>query len=103
MLRSFTYAAEPAQVDFGEEWADRAIDLTAGKYFALAGASFALDKSARNAAASIGVLAIVNGKREKIDSLARLGTDDRAEDDRIAVLHRHGAAGELGVSPGFDG
>ncbi|HEX6506403.1 MAG TPA: phosphotransferase, partial [Chloroflexota bacterium] len=42
MLRSFTYAAETAKVDFGEEWADRASRAFLTAYWAAAeGAPFA--------------------------------------------------------------
>jgi maltose alpha-D-glucosyltransferase/alpha-amylase len=37
MLRSFTYAAETAKVDFGEEWADRASRAFLTAYWATAG------------------------------------------------------------------
>src|SRR6202008_2224027 len=52
----------------GEHGTDGAVDLAAGENLTLAGTAFALDKSARNAAPSIGVLAIVHGQREKIES-----------------------------------
>ena len=58
---------------FREQRTDGTIDLTAGKNFALAGTSFALDESARNASGGVGVLTVVNREREKVDALAGFG------------------------------
>ncbi len=58
---------------FREERTNGTVNLTAGQNFALAHASFALDKAARNAASSVGVFAIVNGQRKEIDADAGLG------------------------------
>ena len=58
---------------FREQRTDRTIDLAAGQNLALARTSFALDESARNASGGVGVLTVVNGEREKVDALARVG------------------------------
>ena len=57
----------------GEHRTHRAIDLAAGEHFALAHAAFALDEAAGKASAGVGVFAVINGEREKIDAFARIG------------------------------
>ena len=52
------------------------INLPTSQNFALAGPAFALDKSARDTSASVGVFAVINRQREEIDSLARVGVRD---------------------------
>ena len=73
---------------FGEHGADRAVNLAAGEDFALAHAAFALDKAAGNASAGVGVFAVVNGEREKIDARAGLGIGGGGgENDVLANAH----------------
>ena len=57
---------------FGEQWADGAINLAARQNFALAGTAFTLDEATGNAAACVGILAIIHGQRKEVDSLARI-------------------------------
>ena len=46
---------------FREQWPDGTINLPRGKNFAFARTALSLDKSARNASTSIGVLAVIDG------------------------------------------
>src|SRR5882724_7055304 len=62
-----------AAESFGEQRADGAIDLAAGEGFAVAHAAFALDESAGDASASIGIFAVVDGEGEERDADAGLG------------------------------
>ena len=45
----------------GKQRTDRAVDLPAGQNLAFTGTPFALDKAARNASASVGVFAVIDG------------------------------------------
>ena len=51
---------------FGKQRAHRAVDQARRQNFALRGAAFALEEAAGNFARGIGVLAIVDGERQKI-------------------------------------
>jgi hypothetical protein len=53
---------------FGEHGTDGAVDLAAGENFTLAGPALALNKASGDAATCVGVLAIVHGQGEKIES-----------------------------------
>ncbi len=87
---------------FGEQRPDGPIDLAAGKNFALAGPPFALDESARNASRGIGVLAVVDREREKVDALAGVGVGaGGGENHVVANAHNAGAVGLLGQFSGF--
>ena len=57
----------------GEQRADGAIDLAAGQNFLFAGPAFALDESAGNAPAGIGVLAVIDGEGEEVDAFPGSG------------------------------
>ena len=82
---------------FGEQRPDGAIDLAAGQNLALAGTPFALDESARNASGGVGVLAVVNGEREKVDALAGVGVGaGGGQNDVVANAHDAGTVGLLG-------
>ena len=87
---------------FGEQRADGPIDLAAGQNFALAGTAFALDEAAGNASGGVGVLAVVDGEREKVDALAGLGIGaGGGQDDVVAHAHNAGAVRLLGQFSGF--
>ena len=87
---------------FGEQRTDGAIDLAAGENFALARPAFALDESAGDASAGVGVLAIVNGERKEVDALAGLGVGaGGGENDGFADAHNAGSVCLLGIFAGF--
>src|SRR3954469_25354953 len=52
------------------------INLATSQNFALTWPALALNKAAGDASTSVGVFAIINRQREKIDSLARVGVRD---------------------------
>ena len=86
----------------GEERADGAVDLTAGENFLLAGPAFALDESAGNAAAGVGVLAVVNGEWEEVDALPGVGRGHcGGQNDGFARGNQCGARGLLGHAAGL--
>ncbi len=58
---------------FGKEWADRTVNLAGGQDFTFAGTAFTLNKAAGDSSTGVGIFAIINGEREKIDSLAWVG------------------------------
>ena len=87
---------------FGEHGTNRAIDLPAGENFFLTHAAFALDEAAWKASAGVGVLTIVNGEREKIDSFARLGVGHGSgENNVVPKAHDGRSVGLLGDLPCF--
>src|SRR6185437_9686553 len=55
---------------FREQRAHRAVNHAADENFALAGPAFALNKSAGDASASVGVFTVIHSKREEINSFA---------------------------------
>ena len=57
---------------FRKERADGTVDLPRGQDLFLAGTSFALDEAAGDAAAGVGVLAVIHGEGKEIDAFARL-------------------------------
>ena len=86
----------------GEQRTDRAINLAAGENFALAGTAFALDEAAGNASAGVGVFAVVNGEREKIDAFAGIGVGGGGgENNVVADAHNGGAVRLLGQFSSF--
>jgi hypothetical protein len=82
---------------FGEHGADGAVNLAAGEHFALAHAAFALDEAAGEASAGVGVFAVIDGEREKIDALAGIGIGGGGSQYNVfAQPHHGGAMGLLG-------
>ena len=82
--------------------ADGTVNLATGERFALTHAAFALDEAAGDASASVGVFAIVNGEREEIDALARVGIGSGGgEDNVVADSHHDRAVGLLGQFSSF--
>ena len=72
----------------GEQRPDRPVDLAAGENFALAGTAFALDEAAGNASAGVGVFAVVDREREKIDAFAGVGIGGGSgQNDVVADAH----------------
>src|SRR6185437_17053497 len=70
---------------FLEQRPHRAVDLAAGQDFALAWAALTLDEAAGNASAGVGVFAIVNGQRKKVDAFTRFGVrGSGGKDDVVA-------------------
>ena len=70
----------------------RTVDLAAGEDFAFAGTAFALDESAGNASAGVGVFAVVDGQREEVDAFAGIGVGGGGgENDVVAHAHDHRA------------
>ena len=83
--------------------AQRAIDQPRGKNFAIGRPPFALHEPAGKLARSRAAFAVVHLQWKEIDPLARVGANHRAEDDRIAILHRHRAVRQFRVRAGFYG
>ena len=66
------------------------------------GTSFALDESARDASRGVGVLAVVNREREKVDALAGIGVGAGGGENHVfANAHDAGAVCLLGQLAGF--
>ncbi len=86
----------------GEERAQGAIDQAGGEDFLVGGAAFALHEPAGELAGGGAALAVVDLERKEVDAFARVGADDGAEDDGLAVLDCDGAIGQLGERPGLD-
>ncbi len=77
---------------FGKQRPDRPVNLAAGQNFALARPPFALDKAAGNSSRGIGVLAVVNRQREKVDALPRVRVGaGGGKNDVVADAHNAGA------------
>ena len=70
---------------FRKQRADGAINHAAGKNFAFAGTAFALDESAGDASAGIGVFAVINGEREEIDSFTRVGVGAAGGENHVVA------------------
>ena len=88
---------------FGKQRADGPVDLAAGQDFTLAGPAFALDEAAGNASRGVGVLAVIDREREKVDALAGLGIGaGRGQDDVVADADDAGAVRLLGQFSGFE-
>src|SRR5581483_1282435 len=88
---------------FRKKWANRTVNLAAGKNLALARPAFALDEAAGNAPAGIGVFTVINRKREKVNSFAgiRIGSGGR-ENYILADAYDHRTMGLLGQFSGFE-
>ena len=87
---------------FREHGTDGAIDLAAGEHFALTHAAFALDEAAGDASAGVGVLAVVDGQREKVDAFAGLGIGDCGRQHNVfAHAHDGGSVGLFGQFSSF--
>ena len=80
---------------FREKRADRAVDLAAGENLALTGAAFALNESAGDAAAGIGVFTVVDRQREEIDSFPRFGVGHSGGQDNVVAQAYHSTAMRL--------
>ena len=82
---------------FGKHGPDGAVNLAAGEHFALAHAAFALDEAAGETPAGVGVFAVIDREREKIDALAGIGIGGgRSQYYVFAQPHYGGAMGLLG-------
>src|SRR6266542_4217385 len=66
-----------------------AINLPAGENLAFTGTAFALDKAAGNTSTRVGVLAVVNGQREEINSLARVRVCSRRGQHHVIANSHH--------------
>ncbi len=85
-----------------EERTDGAVDLAAGQNFFFAGPAFALDEAAGDAAAGVGVLAVIDGEGEKIDAFPGIGRGDcSGQNNGFARGHQCGARGLLGHAAGL--
>ena len=88
----------------GEERANRAVGETAGEDFLFCGTTFALEVAAGKLSSSSSLLAVIDGQREEVLSVLRLGGGDSGDDDdRFAELNGDGTVGLLGQLAGFDG
>ena len=87
---------------FGEHGTHRPVNLPAGEHFALTHAPFALDESAGKPSAGIGVFAVIDSEREKIDAFARVGIGrGRGEHNIFAEPYNRCPMGLLGELSGF--
>src|SRR5262249_51428533 len=76
-----------------EERSDGAVDDAARQALLFGGFAFPLEEASRYAAGRVGVLAIVDGQGEEVDSLSRaLGAACRDKYDRVAGPDDDGAA-----------
>src|SRR5690606_4110224 len=83
--------------------ADRAVDQARDQGFLLGLAAFALEEAARDAAAGVELLLVVDGEREEVLPLARGLVGDGADQQHGAVDRNHdGAAGLAGDLAGLD-
>ena len=83
--------------------ADRSIDDSARQDFLLGGFAFTFEESTGDAAGRVGVFAIVDRERQKIDAFPWVRcTTRRHQDDRVAVSNDHRAGGLLGQLAGFE-
>ncbi len=89
---------------FGEEWPDRAIDQPRGERFLLRGTAFALEEAARDAACRVGLLHVVDGKRQEVlAGRGFLAAHGRDEDDGVAHGNECGAVGLACETPRLEG
>ena len=86
----------------GEQRADRAVDQAAGQDFLVRRPAFALEKSARNLAGRVGLLAILDGQGEEREGGDVGGYGDGRQDHRVAEPERCGAGGLPRQPSGFD-
>ena len=83
--------------------AQRPVDHSRSKNFALRGAPFALEEAAGNFSGGIGVFAVIHGEGKKIPVI-RFGIHARRDQhDGIAIARQYGAVGLLGNFSGFQG
>ena len=73
----------------GEQRPQRAVDQAGGEDLLGGRPALALHEPAGELAGGGAALAVVDLEREEVDPLARVGADDGADDDRVAVLHGH--------------
>ncbi len=86
----------------GKQRADGTVNLAASKDFLLAGPAFTLDEAAGDAAACVGVLAVVHSEGEEIDALAGIGGGDRGgQHHSLAGRDQRGTRSLLGHAPGL--
>ena len=86
----------------GKHGTHRPVNLPAGEHFALAHAAFALDEASGETSAGVGVFAVINGEREKIDAFARIRVGGGGGEDNVfAESYYGGAAGLLGKLSSF--
>src|SRR5581483_1763088 len=75
---------------FREKGSDRPINQSAGENLALAGTTFTLDKSAGNAAASVGVLPVIDREWEEVDTFPRIGIGNCGGQNDVVAHANHG-------------
>jgi hypothetical protein len=89
---------------FGKQRPDRTIDQAAGENFFFGGTPLAFDKTARDLAGGVGVLAIVDGEREKTGSrFGLIGHASGDQNDRVTGTNDNGAVRLFGHLTGFKG
>ena len=92
------------QEPFGKQRPDRTIDQAAGENFFFGGTPLAFDKAARDLAGGVGVLAVVNGEREKTGSrFGLVGHTSGDQDHRVTGANDNGAVRLFGHLTGFKG
>ena len=83
--------------------ANRAIDHATREDLFFRRLAFAFEEAAGNAARRVGVFPVVDGERQEIDALPRIGRAARRhEDDGVAEPDNDGAAGLLGQLARFE-
>ena len=81
----------------------RSVDHPAGDRLLLGRSALPLDVASGESPRSKGVLAIIDGQREKVDTLARLRRGRGSNENlRVAATDDHGAARLLGQAPRFE-
>ena len=87
---------------FGKHRTHWPVNLAAGQDFALAHAAFALDEAAWETSTGIGVFAVIDGEREKIDALAGFGIGGGGGENNVFTKAYQGGTTRLfGIFSGF--
>ena len=89
-------------VRLGEERADRPVDQPRSQDLLGGRPAFTLDEAAGKLARGVGLLAVVNGQREEVESFPARGGDDGDQRHGVADPDDHGAAGLFGEMTGLD-
>ncbi len=90
------------EVALGEERAQRTVDEAGGDDLLLGRAPLALEEAARDAAAGVGVLFVVDGERQEVLGQALAGHGGGGEHHGVAQAHGTAAVGLAGHAAGLD-
>ena len=86
----------------GEERTDRAVDHPHREDLFLVWRALALAEAAWELARRGGLLAVVDGEREEVEALARLGADDGRQDGAPGVVGHDGGVAQFGDFAGLE-